>query len=240
MNKRLTLGLLLVTLSFSAQWVAATEQRHFSGSQPMLAQHAKTEITQLKIKVPTGNVTILSTESDSVMYEVNVKEDPSSWFGADLDDLVLEHKVVGQTLYLTIDEEDVSQQWTVTVPKSLALSVWLGVGNVEASALSQPFTADIGVGAAWLAVDPVTISQINADVAVGEIQVLGLDSARVKLKRQLVSETLRYTGQGNHPVAIQIGVGDVNISQHAAPDAAPDTVAVLSQNRSLSQEHSYF
>ncbi|UXI04115.1 hypothetical protein [Photobacterium sp. TY1-4] len=240
MNKRLTLGLLLVTLSCSAQWVAATEQRHFSGSQPLLDHHGKSEITQLKLKVPTGNITIRSAESDNVTYEVNVKEEPSSWFGADLDDLVLEHQVVGQTLYLTINEEDVSQQWTVTVPKSLALNVRLGVGNVEASAISQPFTADIGVGAVWLALDPARFNQIDANVAVGEIQVRGLDSARVKLKRQLVSETLNYTGQGDHPVAIQIGVGDVNISQHTVPDAAPDTVAVLTQSRSLSQNHSYY
>lgn len=228
MNKPLAL-IMLIALSLSGPWASATEARHFSGSKPVRDEPAGDEvITQLKLKVPSGQVTIKTTESKLITYDVIVKEAPSSWFGADLDTLVLEQKVDEQTLALTIDEDDVSQVWTITVPESLAMTVQLGVGNVEADALTQPFTADIGVGAVWLSLDQADYAEIQADVAVGEIQVQGLEAAQLKQQRHLVSEQMHYTGQGSHVVAVRIGVGDVNISR--PPDQ--HTVAALSSTYS--------
>jgi len=212
MKKGFGLLIVFITLFSLSNIVIAKDKRTFSGRVDVSEQ----ALTKLALEVPVGMITVQVVESDVITYRAEVEDNASSWFfvATDLDALVLTQQITDQVLQLKIDEDDISQQWTVNIPKALALQVQVGVGNVKVDGFSQSLTADIGVGSAWVGVNSADYDHVNAAVGVGEIQVHGFEQGDLLKERVIVSDQLTFTGAGDHQIDIEIGVGDVNLSQH--------------------------
>jgi len=211
MKKGFGLLIVFIALFSLSNIVVAKDKRTFSGSVDVSEQG----LTKLALEVPVGMLTVQVVESDIVTYRVDVEDNSSSWFfvATDLDALVLTQQITDQVLQLKIDEDDITQQWTVSIPKELALQIQVGVGNVEVGGFSQSLKADIGVGSAWVGVNSTDYDHVSAAVGVGEIQVHGFEQGDLLKERVIVSDQLTFTGTGSHQIDIEIGVGDVNLSQ---------------------------
>ena len=212
MKKGFGLLIVFITLFSLSNIVAAKDKRTFSGTVDVNKQ----TLSKLILEVPVGMVNVQVVDSDTVTYRVDVEDNSSGWFffATDLDALVLSENITAQALHLMIDEDGISQDWTLTVPKDLALQVQLGVGNVDIDGFSQTLSADIGVGSAWVGVNSTDYEHVRAAVGVGEIQVHGFEQDNLVKERAIVSDLLTITGAGTQQINIEIGVGDVNLSQN--------------------------
>lgn len=212
MKKGLGLLIVFITLFSLSNMVVAKDKRTFTGS---VGVNEKI-LTKLVMEVPVGMVNVQVVDSDVVTYKVDVEDNSSSWFlfATDLDSLILIEQITDQAILLKIDEDSISQQWTLSVPKELALQIQVGVGNIDVDDFSQSLSADIGVGSAWIGVNSADYDRVSAAVGVGEIQVQGFTKGNLLKERVMVSDQLTYSGTGNHQIDIEIGVGDVNLSQY--------------------------
>ncbi|WP_299013237.1 hypothetical protein [uncultured Photobacterium sp.] len=210
------IGVLVVIISFLmiSNMVAAKDSRVLTG-KIALEQNGNQRLSQLALDVPVGKIEVRVVNGDAVTYKVKIEDDSSSWslFSVDLDTIKVSEDVTEQTASLKIDEDDVSQKWTLIVPPELALSFRVGVGNLNVDSFSQSLFADIGVGSAWISVDSTDYRSVLAEVGVGEIQMSGFEPGELHKERAVVSEELRYSGTGAHTIDINIGVGDVNLSR---------------------------
>ncbi|MCG7588386.1 hypothetical protein [Photobacterium sp. OFAV2-7] len=214
MKKGFGLLIVFIALFSLSNIVVAKDKRTFTGSIDASEQ----ALHKLVMEVPVGMVNVQVVDDGAVTYRVDVEDNSSGWsfFATDLDALVLSTQVTDQALHLMIDEDGISQDWTLTVPKDLALQLQLGVGNVEINGFSQTLSADIGVGSAWVGVNSTDYEHVRAAVGVGEIQVHGFEQGNLVKERVIVSDQLTITGTGRNHINIEIGVGDVNLSQDLA------------------------
>ncbi|GAB3521325.1 hypothetical protein [Photobacterium alginatilyticum] len=214
MKKGFGLLIVFIALFSLSNIVVAKDKRTFTGSIDASEQ----ALHKLVLEVPVGMVNVQVVDDGAVTYRVDVEDNSSGWsfFATDLDALVLSTQVTDQTLHLMIDEDGISQDWTLNVPKELALQLQLGVGNVDINGFSQTLSANIGVGSAWVGVNGAEYGHVSAAVGVGEIQVHGFEQGNLVKERVIVSDQLTITGTGSHHITIEIGVGDVNLSQDLA------------------------
>lgn len=214
MKKGFGLLIVFITLFSLSNMVVAKDKRTFTGSVSVSVNEKI--LTKLVLEVPVGMVNVQVIDSDVVTYRVDVEDNSSSWFlfATDLDSLMLIEQITDQAIHLKIDEDSISQQWTLNVPKELALQIQIGVGNIEVDDFGQSLSADIGVGSAWIGVNSADYGHVSASVGVGEIQVQGFNQGNLLKERVMVSDQLTYSGTGKHQIDVEIGVGDVNLSQH--------------------------
>ena len=143
----------------------------------------------------------------------------------------LEPRVTGDTLELTLEgvDEDrrFEEDWTLTLPSHLALSIELGVGNIEVSSASGGLDLELGVGNATIRVlgGPVEI-----EVGVGDITVHGAAAAyrsveiaagvgdvRILAEGQkiigegFIAHSAEWRGSGDSDLEAESGVGDIRV-----------------------------
>lgn len=194
--------------------VTAKEQKHIS-------QSFKVDTAQsLTIDVPVGSITMETISGDTVEVNIDIKpknDKDGDWslFSSkvDLTEITLDSKVTTNGLTLTIDEDEVKQEWVIRVPAHLATDIDLGVGAIDIENFSNNLTIDVGVGAVSIDLESDNYRSIKLDSGVGDTSIHGL-GRNVSQRSHLVGSTTSFSGDGQHTVKVEVGVGEASVTKH--------------------------
>lgn len=168
--------------------------------------------SKLFLEVDVGQVEINTHNSDEVVIDVTVKEADGHWFSStDLDNIQLSQENSNNTLYLSIDAQDTNQEWKITLPEKINLELKMGVGEITANGLSKDIDIHLGVGDTEIELAEVNYATIELETGVGDADLHGFSNQETS--RTLVSKSVEWQGSGKHEIKIDVGVGDVDVSQ---------------------------
>lgn len=204
----LTLGFIgLVTVSAAA--FSATESERTLSSSYMVNSD-----TEIHLDATVGTVELSVTDEDVVKIELRVESDDNGWFtsGGDLDNVLIKGERTGTRLNISATpDDDMSQHWKISVPRSQLLEVDLGVGQIEGEVPFNDLKVDLGVGDVSLNLANGEYSSVNASVGVGDTRLKNFEN--IQQDRMIVTSESSFRGNGSVKVQVEVGVGDVTLSR---------------------------
>ena len=167
---------------------------------------------QIELSVPVGSLNVNTCDCSEITLDITIEpSDGWSLFGkTDVSELELGIKDRSSRLSFEINEDDVKQTWTVTLPASSPLAIEMGVGDVEITELNNDLNADVGVGSIDIATSADDYRLITLQSGVGDTSIRGFNGD-VNEKRSIVSSNTSYHGKGRFDIDIEVGVGEVDI-----------------------------
>ncbi|MGO1328210.1 MAG: hypothetical protein ACTHT9_00950 [Idiomarina loihiensis] len=203
----LTLGFIgLVTVSTAA--FSAESERTLSSS------YIVSDDTEIHLDATVGTVELNVTEGDTVGIELRVESDDDGWFvsGGELDKVIIKGERDGNRLEISATpDDDMSQHWIVSVPRSRLLEIDLGVGQIEGEVPFNDLKVDLGVGDVSLNLAKGDYKHVEASVGVGDTSLKNFGNTQED--RMIVTSESRYQGNGSVRVQVEVGVGDVTLKQ---------------------------
>ena len=169
--------------------------------------------TDVQMEMSIGEMDIEIYDGESIELEIELIAE-RRWFSLrrdDVDDIELEQRERGDSLYLGIDDDDLHQTWVVRMPAHLALEIDLGVGEVEISDLENSLKLELGVGAVQVDVANTNYGEIVATAGVGDAVIRGIGQGTDNERSMLVGADAYYYGDGEHTIEVEVGVGDARI-----------------------------
>ena len=170
--------------------------------------------SQLDIDFPVGSLEVESYDGSEVVVTVRIEpKNDNSWFSSDVDlsDIELSHSQSASSLSLKLDNDDIQQNWHVKMPKSMAIDVELGVGDIEINDASNSVEIELGVGAVRIDSALDDYKRIELDTGVGDTKIRGLKND-VNTSRKVVSSHSSYRGNGQYDIEVEVGVGDIKVT----------------------------
>jgi len=170
--------------------------------------------SQLDIDFPVGSLEVESYDGSEVVVTVRIEpKNDNSWFSSnvDLSDIELSHSQSASSLSLKLDNDDIQQNWHVKMPKSMAIDVELGVGDIEINDASNSVEIELGVGAVRIDSALDDYKRIELDTGVGDTKIRGLKNDG-KTSRKVVSSHSSYRGNGQYDIEVEVGVGDIKVT----------------------------
>jgi len=203
------LALIVTSFTLSNTAAAASSKRiqQRIDAEDLVHVDFEISIAQLDIEVYDGDV----LELDLV-----IEADRDWWiFGRkDIDNVELEVDRNGEQLKLRLDDNDIQQEWVVRLPAHLAVSMDLGVGEVEFTDFANDLNLELGVGSMQLNVaDNVDFESIHLNAGVGDTSVRSFDNGSDS-ERSFVGADSWYHGDGEFVVEVEVGVGDARVRRH--------------------------
>ena len=187
----------------------------YADSYKHITQSISTEdFERLKLELTVGNLDIEVWDEDTVEVDIELKAE-RSWLSLrrrNVDGIELEVRENGEELYLGIDERKLEQQWSLKVPAKLAMEIEMGVGEVNIKGVHNSLALELGVGAVSVYADEIDFAKVEASVGVGDATLRGFGKGSSN-DRSFVSADAYYEGDGEHHIAIELGVGEVSISR---------------------------
>lgn len=203
----LTLGFIgLVTVSTAA--FSADSERTLTSSYIVSSD------TEIHLDATVGTVELNVTDGDTVGIELRVESDDDGWFvsGGELDKVIIKGERDGNRLEISATpDDDMSQHWIVSVPRSRLLEIDLGVGQIEGDVPFNDLKVDLGVGDVSLNLANGDYKQVEASVGVGDTSLKNFGNTQED--RMIVTSESRYQGNGSVRVQVEVGVGDVTLEQ---------------------------
>lgn len=201
--------LAIVTSALLTTSVWAKEERTISQS------YSPKSAAELAIEVPVGSIELTTYNGDSVEVSVTITpKNDDSWFSknVNLDKFEIESKHSTNELSLTIDSDDIQQEWVVKVPQSMALELEMGVGKIDVEALTNSADIEVGVGNVTVETTLDDFRAISLESGVGKTSVKGFDK-NIEHSKNMVSSDVKYRGEGQHHINVEVGVGNAKVSK---------------------------
>jgi hypothetical protein len=204
-------GIVIATIAISCAVpaLAAEQRRTLTVEQPAAG------IMRLVIDSGVGDIEVVGSEVAAITGSIEVSAKKSSHRKRNpVEQLELDARRAGATLYLEVkgvedDHHDWGEEWVLSVPKSLALSIDLGVGDVEARDLSGGVEVDLGVGEVTIEGEHAVHGRIDAECGVGDVELRTPDGRQ--RGHGFIGKELQADGPGKAVINVDVGVGDVTI-----------------------------
>lgn len=197
-----------IGLALTTTYVMAKDSRELNHN------FAVSGASQLEIDFPVGSLEVENYDGSEVVVTVRIEpKNDKGWFGSevDLSDIELSHSQSAGSLNLKLDNDDIQQSWYVKMPKSMAIDVELGVGDIEINDASNSVDIELGVGAVRIDSALDDYKRIELDTGVGDTKIRGLKND-ANTSRKVVSSHSSYRGNGQYAIDVEVGVGDIKVT----------------------------
>ncbi len=171
------------------------------------------DFERLRIEMSVGELDIEIYDGDVIELDIQLEANRNWWSfrRGDVEDIELDQRPSGDTLYIGIDRDNVEQTWRARVPAALALRIEVGVGDVEIEGLNNDLNLDVGVGAARVEVNTENYHTVAATAGVGDAVIRGFSDGTDNERRRFVGADAYYAGEGEYEVRVEVGVGDAQV-----------------------------
>lgn len=200
------LALIVTSFSLSTAATAASSKR-------IQQSIDATDLVHVDFEISIAEIDIEVYSGDVIELDIAIEADRNWWiFGRnDIDDVELEVDRDGEQLKLRLEDDDIEQEWVVRLPVHLAVSMDLGVGEVEFTDFANDLNMELGVGSMQLNVaDGMDFETIHLSAGVGDTSVRGFDNGSDN-ERSFVGADSWYHGDGEFNVEVEVGVGDARV-----------------------------
>lgn len=228
--KRTAVFALIATLGM-ATTLAAGEGRTLSAEVDGRALKA------VELEAGVGDVDITVGNGALIVASVDLQPRRGGFFSSlkaaekQVQTAKFEHRVSGDTLMLKITGIDgdrrFEEDWTLTLPPHLAITVELGVGSIEISNATEDLNLELGVGDVTIQVNG---GPVDVEVGVGDITIRGPAAAYRSVEAatgvgdvRIIADGRKITGEGfiahsadwrgagDADLEAESGVGDIRI-----------------------------
>ena len=174
----------------------------------------------LTLEVPVGEVNVVATDGDRVEARLQVRCDRGSDRCREkAANIRLRQARIGDELELEVagfprnnSGKSPSAHLEVLVPRALAVTLELGVGEVDVRGVEGDLDVELGVGEVRVEAPESAIGEVTLDVGVGEANLRprpqGTRSSRFLF---LGNEVDWDGGAGRARVAVEVGVGEADV-----------------------------
>jgi hypothetical protein len=193
-------------------------------------------IATVSLDAGVGDVEIIGADTETIRVQVELK--PKRDFITSsrrarrmIEEIEISARVRGDTLELELrpdpDGDDVTEDWSVEVPRRMAIGLDAGVGDVEIQDIQGEIDIDLGVGDVEVL---EAAGDVTVDAGVGSVEIRGSWDAfgRIESSSGVGNATLRSPegresgsgfighnlsarGQGKSRIHVSVGVGDCTI-----------------------------
>ena len=170
------------------------------------------DLAKLHLDISVAELDIEAYSGDEIQLEIDI-EAQRSWFSfrsKDVEDIELDIEGSGSELYIRLDEKDIEQHWKIKLPETLELEIDLGVGEVLIEDFVSSLDIDVGVGSVQVELTSDDYGLIHANVGVGDSRIRGFGRGTDN-ERNFISADSYYSGEGEHSIEIELGVGEVDV-----------------------------
>jgi hypothetical protein len=208
------LALVLATLCvFSAAPVRAsvleTEPRTF----PVKAYQ------RVRLEFPVGELKVVSCDEQVVRFAVKVHCTGSSDERCEelANRLVLDDDTEGTTLHLKLrkypkwNNHGMKVMGELRVPRSLAVKIEMGVGQLTIDGIESDLDAELGVGQAEIRAPRHHAGHVSVDTGVGDASIHGGGSG-TESRGFIGSHSTWTAGNGHSEVRVHVGVGEATVN----------------------------
>lgn len=164
----------------------------------------------LHLDIPVGEIELTTHDSNEISVEVRVKPQNDGWFSdEDVSEAKFKHRQEDGHVYLEIDQEKSVQEWIIAIPKNASIDLDVGVGEVNLDDVNANVFVDVGVGEVDVELTDNNYAMIHLDTGVGDVDLDGFKNA--KWDKGMVSGSVRWNGDGEHKINIDVGVGEIEV-----------------------------
>lgn len=225
------LGIMLLLAAFGA---TAEDQREFNVTVDADG------LDRLELSARVGTVKITGADTDEIKVQAILKPSDDWRFG-DVSEVLKEAELYqdtrGGALVLELeydrhhgdDDDDVEEEWEITVPAEFFVDVSLNVGEVDVQGTRGGVDATVNVGELTL---DVLAGDIDAEVNVGEVSIMsatqspgefdletnigGVDlrigSRRIEAESSFIGSSIRHDAGGDDDISAEVNVGEVDVN----------------------------
>lgn len=174
-------------------------------------------ITRVVLDAGVGEVEVIGDSSTTITASVDVSQKGSRfWSRRDesLAGLEIQPELDGATLRLRLGkgargDHSWGEEWTVHLPRELAVEVELGVGEVRVLDVAGDITVEVGVGDVSVEGEDAKFGRVRASSGVGDA------SLRTPREHEdgegFIGHSLQSRGSGQSEISVSAGVGDTRI-----------------------------
>ncbi len=200
----------LILLAVFGMFLASTS--HAASSKRIERSFEASNLTHIDFDISVAEIDIQIYDGDTIELDIEIRADRHWWFFGrrDVDDIDLEVSQSAEYIDLRLDKDNLEQDWRVRLPAHLAVSMELGVGELEIEGLSNELNLEVGVGAVEVIVDDIDFSSVRLVTGVGDSSLRGFGRS-TENERNFVGADSTYFGDGEYRIDIDVGVGDARV-----------------------------
>ena len=173
--------------------------------------------TELEVRSGVGHIEIRYADQPFISVDVEFEGKSSGFMRrkSDVSAADIDIKETRDSIELRFSEDNISANWVITAPAFERSRIDLGVGSIQSNYFTGDMSIKLGVGDIDASLDSTQLSQLQAAVGVGAVNVVNIPNWLSE--RHLVSEKGSAKGPGEHSFSIEVGVGDIHF-RHEAPN----------------------
>jgi hypothetical protein len=209
MKLALTLATLAALAATPARAVLLTTDPH---TYTVTAKH------RIRIEFPVGELKVVPSDASTVRLDIKVRcrgraEDDCEELA---NRLVLDSDDSGGTLHLRLHKyprwhnHGMTVIGQLSVPRSLAIDVEMGVGELDISGLEGDIDVELGVGEATIHASRAQASHVSVETGIGDAEIRGGGSG-TRSRGFIGSHASWADGGGRSAVRLHVGVGDATV-----------------------------
>lgn len=208
-----TLPIIAITTLAASAAIAAGD-RTLTLTQPVAG------ITGIVLRAGVGDVEILGQDAASIDATVTLASKHNGFWGSSrsntaMDSARIETELRGSTLYISLQtdsdshDRDLSEDWSLRLPRGLAAELKLGVGDVKVIDTRGDVDVKVGVGDVRVEGAWNDYGDISASCGVGDAELRGPDGREEG--SGFIGHSLRSRAAGKSEIEVHSGVGDATI-----------------------------
>jgi len=226
-----TLIIILIAGLGMATTLAASDARTLS------AEIESASLKAVELEAGVGDIDITVGSSPMIIASVELRPRRGGLFSSlkaaekQVQEATFKPSAIGGTLRLAITgiegDRRFDEEWTLTLPRHLALNIELGVGDIEISNITAGLDLEVGVGDVTVEVNggPIEVEVGVGDVTVrgpaaayrsaeaasgvGDVQIIA-DGHKI-IGEGFIAHSAEWQGAGDAAIEAEAGVGDIRI-----------------------------
>jgi len=179
---------------------------------PVTAKH------RVEIEFPVGQLRVVPTDESKVHFDIRVTCRGRSESRCEelANELTLDSRDTGGTLHIKLDHYP---KWRsngfkvageLRVPRSMALRVEMGVGELDIEGLEGDLDVDLGVGEADVLAPRAGARRVEVEAGIGDATIRGAGSS-IETSRFVGAKATWSRGDGRSDVRLHVGVGEATV-----------------------------
>ncbi len=173
---------------------------------------------RVHVNFPIGELRVIPTDDSRVQFAIRVRCRGGAEERCEelANRLVLDSHDSGQTLSLKLENYPKwhNKGFTVIgelkVPRSQALRIEMGVGQLEIEGLRGDLDVDLGVGEADIRTSKESAAHVSVEAGIGDATIRGAGS-NLESSRFVGARATWSQGSGKSDVRLHVGVGDATV-----------------------------
>ena len=173
---------------------------------------------RVRLEFPVGQLRVVPSDDARVRFDLKVRCDSRREERCEelANRLVLESEDEGGTLHLKLEKYPKWHHKGMTVigelhvPRSLAVQVEMGVGELDIAGLEGDLDVELGVGEADVRVPRTRANHVSVDAGIGEAAIRG-GGSNTESRGFIGSHAMWSGGSGRSSVRLHVGVGEAQV-----------------------------